>query len=152
MECLNRSLVETREARRLACQKWRKNHPEIKKAQSKEWRKNNPVKALIHGAKRRAKMRGLDFDLSEADLMPLPTHCPVLGLELRYWTPREGKSGRKNPNAASLDRKDNTQGYIRRNVTVMSLRANQLKSDGRLAEFEALVTWIRGNPTFRMSK
>ena len=82
--------------------------------------------------------------------MPLPTHCPVLGIELRYWTPREGKSGRKNPNAASIDRNDSNLGYVKGNVRVISLRANQLKSNGTLAEFEQLVTYIRGNPVHGM--
>lgn len=44
---------------------------------------DNPTKPMIHRAKTRARQKGLTFDLTDADLLPLPTHCPVLGIELR---------------------------------------------------------------------
>lgn len=45
--------------------------------------------------------------------------------------------------SASLDRFDNTKGYIRSNVKIISNRANELKSDGTLEEFIRLVEYLK---------
>ena len=42
----------------------------------------------------------------------------------------------------SLDRIDNTKGYVPGNLQVISYRANQLKSDGTLEEFRKLVAHL----------
>ena len=57
-----------------------------------------------------------------------PTYCPVLGVELDYFT-----SGAKE-NSASLDRIDPSKGYIKGNVVVMSWRANRVKNNGNAEE------------------
>lgn len=82
----------------------------------------------------------MHFDITEADLLPLPTQCPILGIELNYATSE--RNGRKNWNAASLDRRDNTKGYIRGNVFIVSLRANMLKSDGTAHEHKRIAIWM----------
>jgi len=57
----------------------------------------------------------------------LPTHCPILGIQLHYGG--NGK-GRQDDNSATIDRIDNARGYIRDNVLICSWRANRIKSDG----------------------
>lgn len=78
--------------------------------------------------KSRAKRRGLEFNITNEDLF-LPTHCPILNIELDYFneTPTN--------NSPSVDRIDNSKGYIKGNVIVMSRLANAMKSN---ADYEQL--------------
>lgn len=91
---------------------------------------------MVSLAKTRAKARGLEFDLTEQDILPLPERCPVLGIYIEY-----GGDRQNNHNAASLDRIDNTKGYMRGNVIVVSLRANHLKRDATSDELRQLADY-----------
>lgn len=82
-------------------------------------------------------MKGLEFSLTEADLV-IPTHCPILGIELAY---NFGK-GRALANSFSLDRIDNTKGYVPGNVAVISWRANMIKSSGTAEEHRRIAAWM----------
>lgn len=97
---------------------WRK-----KKEYTKNWMKNiSSEKQLIYAARARAKRKGLEFDITEADVL-VPTHCPILGIPLF-------KVGcKQTDNSPSIDRRDNNKGYIKGNVWVISYRANHLKGD-----------------------
>ena len=104
-----------------------------------------PLTRLLNTAKKSAEKRGLKFDLTEADLLPMPTHCPVLGIKLRYeCSPQTGPRAAIRNDLASLDRKDNSLGYVRDNVFIVSWRANQLKSDATPQEIAALSKWMGG--------
>jgi len=94
---------------------------------------------LVSAARGRAKARGLPFDDDYSDLLPPPTHCPVLGVPLDYTVGR-GRSG----NAPSIDRIDNTKGYVRGNRIVVSDRANRIKCDATVDELEAVARFYRG--------
>jgi hypothetical protein len=105
----------------------------------RDWKRNHPLSRLLHDARRRAKDRGLLFDLTLADFTNPPEFCPILGLRLHY----SGGKGQSSE-SASLDRKDPSKGYIRGNVWIISWRANDLKANGTLAEFQAIVrNWPR---------
>jgi hypothetical protein len=78
-----------------------------------------------------AEAKGLAFDIDESDLA-LPEACPVLGIPLVVG------SGRQTPNSPSVDRIDNSKGYVKGNVVVVSLRANSLKGSASLAELAKL--------------
>lgn len=76
----------------------------------------------------------------------MPTHCPVfgtpIGVAVKHF--REGGDrGGGQSDSASLDRIDNTKGYVPGNIAVISWRANGLKSDASLEELEKLVAWLR---------
>lgn len=102
----------------------------------KAWREKNFERCLCLSAKHRAEKQGLPFDLAPEDIV-VPSHCPVLGI------PLERKGGLSNPRLASIDKIDPTKGYVRGNVWIISWRANSLKRDGTLAEFEAIVRALR---------
>jgi hypothetical protein len=94
---------------------------------------------------RRAEERGLEFDLEPSDFLTLPTDCPVLGLKLIYGATIGAHPRRRDRDAfASLDRKDNSKGYVRGNVFIVSWRANQLKSNATPQEIAALSKWMGG--------
>lgn len=61
------------------------------------------------------------------DDVVIPELCPVFG------TPMD---------KPSLDRKDNSKGYTRDNVRVISDRANRLKNNGTLEELKAIVAYM----------
>jgi len=80
-------------------------------------------KALIRHAKRRALDKGLEFDLKSEDLT-YPDVCPVLGIKLKHGY---GK-GKDRDNSPSIDRINNSRGYIVDNVIIISVLANNIKS------------------------
>ena len=93
-----------------------------------------PEHYLFYSAKHRAKVRGLAFTLCVEDIH-IPTVCPVLGIPLF-------KSDNKfSPNSPTLDRIDNTKGYTKENVIVVSFRANNLKSDATPVELKRLAIY-----------
>lgn len=119
-----------------------RNNPHVKERNRmalQEWRYKAAEYILCQQARKNAKRKGIPFDLSPEDII-IPEFCPVLGMPLVRKTP-----GRTRPNDyPSLDRKDNSKGYIKGNVFVVSWRANRLKCDGSLEEFEAIIRYMKG--------
>lgn len=111
---------------------------------TRPWRAN-----LIRRARARARKRGLEATIHIEDVQ-WPTHCPVLGIPLFY--PERTGTGicSKRPDLPTLDRWDNTKGYVPGNVFVVSMRANVLKSDATWAELQAVAEYARlGAPRLR---
>jgi hypothetical protein len=103
-------------------------------AKQREWRINHPINYLLSLARCRAKAKGIKFDLTVADLGAPPKICPVLGLELRYF----GRSKKNATDTATLDRIENSRGYVAGNVIIVSARANELKRDATPNELRQL--------------
>jgi hypothetical protein len=114
------------------------NEKEYRRLEAAAKRREKPVQYLVAQARYRAKERGIEFTI-EWDDLDVPTHCPVFGLELRF------SEGRRTDNSYSLDRLDNTVGYIPGNVKVISWKANQYKGDLTVAEVESLLKYMKGN-------
>ncbi len=108
--------------------KWRAANLEKYAATRARWEKDNPEKQILRRARVNARLKGLDFDLTEADIS-IPEVCPYLGLEL-VWAPDTPRTD----DGPSLDRIDNTKGYVPGNVEVISWRANKLKSNATADE------------------
>jgi hypothetical protein len=103
---------------------------------------SHPIeKKLLYAATKRSNRDGNDCTITIEDIK-VPKHCPVLGLELRQaiGAGRLGFLG--NPNAPSLDRVDNTRGYVKDNICVISRKANVLKNQGDIKEFLAISAFI----------
>lgn len=77
---------------------------------------------LLADARRRATAKGLPFGISLDDI-DAPTVCPALGLCLTW------RSTERCDTSPTLDRIDNTRGYVPGNVWVVSWRANRIKSN-----------------------
>jgi len=102
-----------------------------------EWRSKpeNVIKHLVCAAKNRAKKKGLPFDLHYTDLT-LPDVCPVLGIPII-----PGSKSSKS-NSPSIDRFVPEKGYVKGNVQVISMLANELKGDDTLEQLRGLGQWI----------
>lgn len=92
-------------------------------------KKKRPLARAVRSAEWRAKRDGLDFDLVESEL-EIPKVCPVFGTSME--TP-------------SLDRLDNSKGYVRDNVRVISWEANRLKHRLSIEQARALVHYMENN-------
>jgi hypothetical protein len=87
------------------------------------------LKEALAKARRRARACGLAFDLDVSDFWNLPDYCPVFAdIRLNY------SGGPRNDSTASLERIDNSLGYIRDNVIIVSWRANNTKKDATVPE------------------
>jgi hypothetical protein len=148
-----------KEAKRIYDKAYREVNSETRKAQDQAYYEANrevrrervlasqklaPLKYLLTGAKGRAVKKGLEFSLTEEDFSELPTHCPVLGVELQYG----GGMGRgPRPNSASIDRIDSSRGYVSGNVAIISHRANSIKRDATLEEVYLLTKYMELHAT-----
>lgn len=115
------------------CQKLsHKKHRVARSERAKAWRKENRERAMLNEARNRATAKGLDFNLALEDIK-IPDVCPVLGIPM---------------DQPSLDRWDNSLGYVRGNVFVISWRANQLKRDANLDEIARIHAYMSEKPKF----
>jgi len=59
-----------------------------------------------------------------------------------------GRSNRDQvENSPSLDRIDNSKGYVPGNIAVISMRANMIKNNATLAELKAIVAYMETSQT-----
>ena len=96
---------------------------------------------MLYSARKHSKEKGVECTLNQSDIK-IPSHCPVLGIELR---PRLGlgvPNCRELTHSPSIDRIDNNKGYTPDNICVISTRANHLKSNGTIEEFEKIVSYF----------
>jgi hypothetical protein len=138
--------------------RWNARNPDVRRDLNRSWRQKNPenvkafqrqekrrreqlsslpltdplakkhrAAAMFHDAKKRAKRDGLSFEITREDIQ-IPDACPVFGIAFTH-TP-----GRRTDSSPSLDRINNSLGYVRGNVMVVSWLANRLKSDATIEQ------------------
>src|ERR1700731_137557 len=101
---------------------------------AKSRRAAKPLTHIVYRAKGNAKIRGIEFNITEKDLPPIPTHCPVFPwIELVYKVGVGRCDG-----SLSLDRVDSSKGYVSGNLRFISDKANRMKSDMSDKELIAL--------------
>ncbi len=86
----------------------------------REWKAKNPAASLVINARCKAKKDGVAFDVT-ADDIAIPTHCPILGIELKAG---EGKGSRAD-STPTLRMIDPALGWTKGNVAVVSRKAYQ---------------------------
>ena len=122
-----------------------------KKAQNKANSRSTLIgrqRWLVQKAKDRARKKGLEHNITWEDIY-WPKTCPVLNKRLKYMG-GVNKRGIASPYAASLDRRDNSLGYVKGNVYVISWRANALKSNATYEELSAVLRYI-GEEAYSLS-
>lgn len=114
---------------------WRKNNPEKYREQKRRERQARKVNKhteelrvikLVESARTRSKKKGVPFNIKYCDV-ETPTHCPYLNIELTY-------DGVISDGMASLDRIVPELGYVKGNVQIISLLANQMKSSSTIEQ------------------
>lgn len=129
-------LENNREKSRLA----NKENSEVVYNRRKQSALENPKKYLVMIAKCRAKRLGQDFSITENDF-DIPITCPILGVRLgRVFSSKEERGI-----TPSLDRIDNSKGYIPGNIAVISYDANRYKSNLSLEQIQNLYNYTRKN-------
>ena len=98
---------------------------------------------MVRNLKDSARRRNIEFDLKFEDL-ELPKNCPILNIPLCYNlkanNPELISINFNGYNHATVDRIDNSKGYIKGNVIVISRMANAMKN---CASFEELETFCK---------
>lgn len=98
-----------------------------------DWSKVPINRKIFNRAKSRAKRLGRVFNITIDDIV-IGDKCPVFGVPFKYgdtdWT-------------YSLDRVDNSLGYIKGNVVVVSLKANRIKNSATVEELETIVKFYK---------
>ena len=112
----------------------RRNRKYYRGKRSDAYRKD-PVKYLYDVAKDRAKALNLPFTIGISDIK-LNEYCPILGTKLDVLT-------NNMETGMSLDKVDNTKGYVPGNIAIISRKANRLKGDGTITQFESIIKYMR---------
>ena len=92
---------------------------------------------MIRNSKFSSKRRNIEFSLDYTDI-ELPETCPLLETPLNY------KGNFQDPFYPTLDRIDNSKGYIKGNVMVISRLANYMKNS---ANFDQLLIFCKNIKT-----
>ena len=88
--------------------------------------------------KYRAKKQGLECSLTIEELESLWTDvCPIFNTQILF------QSTRGDNNIGEIDRIDNSKGYTIDNCSIISRRANRLKSNMTVAEIEQLLKYMK---------
>jgi hypothetical protein len=119
------------------CESEARQKPSVKAAKKAYYREysqqpENKLRKLQQGA----EARNIEFTIDESHLPPIPSHCPVLGVKFY------SKSDNGRDWSPSIDRIDNSKGYVPGNIMWMSHRANTLKSDASLSEMKRLAKFF----------
>lgn len=99
-------------------------------------RLTDPRRGMLDRARRRAKLAGVPFAITRADLV-IPERCPVLGIELVRCSLQQPAD-----NSPSLDRIDPAKGYVPGNIQVISQKANRMKSNATTDELRLFAAWV----------
>lgn len=117
---LRKPFTPTKEARRAATIKYELSNPDV---------------VMLNRARHRAKKRGWEFNIERHDIV-IPDICPVLKIPLVVH--KEGKPGYHH-DSPSLDRIDNSKGYVKGNIRVISNKANLLKSNASIEDMRLIL-------------
>lgn len=100
------------------------------------WRIKYKINYLYIHAKHRAKKAGIEFKITRKDLGEIPKTCPVLGIKIVL------DNSMPSDNSPSVDRIDNTKGYIPGNVAIISRKANTLKNSSSISDLRKILKYI----------
>jgi uncharacterized protein (DUF4415 family) len=133
-------MAERSEQRRLCRERRKQRDLQHHQSVAREYKRNGKgwFYSWANSIKQRAAKKGLPYDL-DADYLQsiMPTHCPVLGVELKR---RRTKSD-DSACSPTVDRIVPALGYIRTNVIIVSRRANNIKSDASPEEIRKVAQY-----------
>jgi hypothetical protein len=107
-------------------------------SRQKIYEQTYPEKRIVTRVKSRAKKLNIDFNLGVEDIK-IPTQCPILNIPI--YKIAGVKRGPKD-NSPSVDRFDNTKGYVKGNVHIISNKANVMKNSASPKELLQFAFWV----------
>lgn len=129
-----------RERSRIVSKRYYDKNKSVRNKQKTEYNRNDPTSNALSNCKRRAKELGVDCTITLEYLRSIWTDtCPIFGYKLSVNNKEDGSF---QWNSFSIDRIDNTKGYIEGNVQIISNRANILKRDASIQELKQLVNYL----------
>lgn len=96
----------------------------------------DPRKSMLQKCQGRARAIGRECNINVEDIV-IPEYCPILGTKLELFS----SDHKRRP---SVDRVDNTKGYVKGNVRVISQAANSMKSWHTLETLRKMIDYIEG--------
>ena len=95
------------------------------------------ISKKLREAESRSISRNLEFDLTkEWYIKNLPEYCPVFNTKLDY--------GSDIPECIpSIDRINNSKGYVQTNCRIISWKANHIRNQWSLEELTAVVNYLK---------
>lgn len=87
------------------------------------------IKHMLNRTKERAVQKGIEFSLKIEDII-IPDKCPILEVPLVIGTKDNYEY------TPSIDRIDNSKGYTKDNIQIMSKKANSMKNSASIEELE----------------
>lgn len=100
-----------------------------------------PWTTMIQTAKRTARKQNLPFDLDNdylESIFPKDNMCPVFGFEFTISKQKESRD--RSP---SLDKIIPKLGYVKGNITIVSLKANRMKNNGTLEDLQKVLEYYK---------
>lgn len=127
----------------------RKANERVKMLNYNEWKHNTKElysradveQAMVrHFSKKKQNCKNTkwEFTITMEDVL-WNTICPIFGTPIDWFT--EGYSD----NSPSIDRVDNTKGYVPGNVQIVSLKANRLKSNGTAEQHAQIAAYMQNH-------
>lgn len=132
--------IQARKGRAQRAYQKRKNDPVLNKKindRQRELNIQNRERYLHRHAKARAKKKELEFNIDVEDII-IPDFCPILRVPIS-----KGTMDKKDWNMSTIDRIDNSKGYIKGNVMVISRKANVMKNSATSKELKAFCDYFR---------
>ena len=125
----------TKEKQQVYIKQWFKDNPEKKRQYHLNYRINSRELYLLNSAKKRAKKQEIPLDITVEDVV-IPEVCPVFKI------PFVLDNLKQSSNSPSLDRIDNTKGYTKGNVQVISALANVMKNKATPEQLLLFADWV----------
>jgi len=96
------------------------------------------METMLYSSIKRAQVKNMDNDLTLDHLFSLYIEvCPILGININW-----RNCGHIVHGSPSLDRVNNKKGYTQGNVQIISHRANSIKRDYLLVEWEKMKSYM----------
>ena len=105
------------------------NYREIINSQKRKSCYNNHESVLLRHAKQRALKNNLEFNLELSDIV-IPEICPILEVPFIMGTKGDYMY------TPSIDRIDNSKGYVKGNIQIISMKANTMKNSATPEELK----------------